>query len=278
MVELSIAQALFDGETPIARSADFLTEWENLAATMCAQFGPLPPEVICPEALFAKPFASKYVAVVQVAGPPAYSSLRFRFLILNKELFNLLSDPFAIAEKFPPNWDMRGSLPELDWPPEPLPKRTIAQLDHILKHGDGPFLLGASQTLVDGGKILLQRDAPDNKLLRDLWNLLPDSTRRNLWPATYAFSNALGFDAVVMPAVPERGLPGYLTEDQTRDYPESRYERDLQAAVESNDQRMLDRLLARRSSTETLWLAVIILVVGVSVIIISRLLVNLGVI
>jgi hypothetical protein len=60
----------------------------------------------------------------------------------------------------------------------------------------------------------------------------------------------------VLPEVPANGLPGYLTEDQARDYPESRYERELQTAVEANDQRTVDRLLARRTSAETLRLAI----------------------
>jgi hypothetical protein len=59
----------------------------------------------------------------------------------------------------------------------------------------------------------------------------------------------------VLPSIPEGGLPGYLTEDQARDYPESRYERELQMAVEHGDQRTVDRLFARRSSAETLRLA-----------------------
>src|SRR5260370_282778 len=67
-----------------------------------------------------------------------------------------------------------------------------------------------------------------------------------------------GCGVVASPAVPEGGAAGYLSEDQARDYPESHYERDLQVAVESKDQRALDRLLSRRSSTETLRLALLI--------------------
>ena len=58
-----------------------------------------------------------------------------------------------------------------------------------------------------------------------------------------------------MPKVPEGRIPGYLDEEQARDYPESRYERTLQVVVEAGDQAALDRLLARRSSVETLRLA-----------------------
>ena len=62
-------------------------------------------------------------------------------------------------------------------------------------------------------------------------------------------------------------LIGYArvsTEDQARDYPESRYERDLQSAVEAGDQRSVDALLARRSSAETLRMA-LWMVVGAAI-------------
>lgn len=277
MLDLSIAQLLVDGDNLLARSSKVTDDWITLALTISRQFGDPPPDVECPEALFAKPFGKKHVAVVQVAGPTTRPALRFRFLILGQELYNHLGDPFAIADRYPPEWNARGTLPDLDWPPQPLPPRTIEQLDAVLKNGDGPFLLGASQTLVDGGKILLKRDAPEPKLLRDLWALLPDSTRCHAWPATFAFSNELQFDVVATPAVPEAGIPGYLSEDQTRDYPDSRYERNLQIAIESGDQRSLDRLLTRRSSAETLRLAVIILVLGMGAVIVGSLLVKLGV-
>jgi hypothetical protein len=198
--------------------------------------------------LFATPFAGRRVAVVNVSGR------RFRFLILPRALYDVIPDPFAIAERFPPRWD--APLPTLEWPPEPLPKRTVGQLDAIFKHGDGPLLLGACQTLVDSGRIAIQRDRPDPKLCRDVWNLLPDSTQRQTWPATFAYSNALGLSLVILPQVPNGRLPGYLTEDQARDYPENRYERELQTAVEAGDQRTVDKMFARRTSAETLRLAI----------------------
>ena len=91
--------------------------------------------------------------------------------------------------------------------------------------------------------------------MRALWALLPDSTRRQTLVATFAYTIDLGFGLAVTPVMPDVGVAGYLTEDQARDYPESRYERELQTAVEHGDQRALDRLLARRSSAETLRLA-----------------------
>lgn len=246
MVPRSIAQAVVGDNGLTAHSDNFDDAWRPEAERIVEGFG-LPRWVMAPDALFAVPFGRRQVAVVSVSGR------RFRFLILPRALYQVIPDPFAIADRFPPRWD--GPLEALEWPSEPLPKRTVAELDHIFKHGDGPFLLGACQALVDSGRIAICRNQPDPGLCRDLWNLLPESTRRETWPATFAYSVALGFGLAVMPTIPEGGLPGYLTEDQARDYPESRYERELQTAVEHDDQRTVDKLLSRRSSAETLRLA-----------------------
>lgn len=246
MIPRAIAQAVVGDAGLIARSDDFDEDWRPEVERIVEGFG-LPRGTQAPERLFATPFGRRHVAVVSVAGR------RFRFLILPRPLYDAIPDPFAIAERFPPRWD--GPLDSLEWPPEPLPRRTVAQLDAVFKFGDGPLLLGTCQTLVDSGKVAFVRDQPQPALCRDLWNLLPDSTRRATWPATFAYSPALRFDLVVLPALPDGGLPGYLTEGQARDYPESRYERELQTAVEAGDQRAVDTLLARRTSVETLRLA-----------------------
>lgn len=255
MIARTIAQAVAGDGGLVAQSDDFHADWRPEVERIVEGFG-LPRGAAAPDCLFAVPFARRHVAVVSVGGR------RFRLLVLTQALYNVIPDPFAIAARFPPRWD--GPLESLEWPPEPLPRRTVAQLDGIFKHGDGPLLLGACQTLVDSGRIALRRDQPDPGLCRDLWNLLPDSTRRATWPATFAYSAALGFNLVVLPTIPEGGLPGYLSEDQARDYPESRYERELQTAVEAGDQRTVDTLFARRTSVETLRLA-LWMVLGASI-------------
>lgn len=251
MTDLSIQQALFDGEQLRARSAGFAAAWEPLALKLIRGFGPLPANDPIPEALFTRPFGIAHVAVVRVRGLGAH------FLILARELYAHLHDPFAIADRLAPDWTARGSLPDLAWPDELLPKRTIAQLDEVLKHGDGPFLLGAAQALVDGCKIVLERSAPAEASMRELWALLPASVRRGIWPATFAVRNDLHFDLLALPALAEGRLPGYLSEDQARDYPDSRYERHLQLAIETSDQPALDRLLSRKNTSEMIQLALI---------------------
>ncbi|HKA05648.1 MAG TPA: hypothetical protein VKD71_00230 [Gemmataceae bacterium] len=264
MIPRTIAQALFTEGRLVAESDDFDEASRPEAERIIEGFG-LPPGVSAPDSLFAVQFGRRQIAIVSVAGR------RFRFLVLARRLYDVIPDPFSIAERYPPQWENVRTLPTLEWPEEPLPRRTIEQLDAIFKNGDGPFLLGACQALVDSGRIALNRSEPDPKVCRDLWNLLPDSTRRHTWPATFAYSTALGFGLVVLPVVPESRMTGYMTEDQARDYPESRYERELQVAVEHNDQRTVDRLFARRSSAETLRLAIWIILAAVALSFVSRL-------
>jgi len=175
-------------------------------------------------------------------------------------------------------------LPALTIPAQPLPPRPVADVQQVLKrvkagafrededpeaagltveNAESPALLGGVQILVDGGKLVFVRPAPDQGLIRGLWTLLPDRLRSELWPATFAFSNALGFDALVVPIVKAgtEDYGGYLTEEQAADYPAGRYELNLQTAAESGDQAALDALLGRRGSRETLRLAIAMVVV-----------------
>jgi hypothetical protein len=142
----------------------------------------------------------------------------------------------------------------------------VEQIQGVLKGADAgkwmDLLLGGTQALVDGGRVLVQRAGPDEALLRGLWQLLPDRTRRDLWPASFAFSDELGFHAAAMPELPPdpRGLRH--TEDGLRDYPQSSYELDLQIAAEAGNQRELDRLFARRTTAEAIRLVLGIIVVA----------------
>jgi hypothetical protein len=143
---------------------------------------------------------------------------------------------------------------------EVLPERTLEQLDAILKRGDMSLLLGSVQALVDGNRVLLTRTEPAEQFVRELWQLLPDRTRCDLWPATFAFSDELGFHAAVGPTLPTpRHGVQVLPEDAIRDYPQSSYELSLQIAIESGDRVALKRLLARRSADDTIRLGLYII-------------------
>lgn len=207
---------------------------EEAARTTVARFGP--------------PADSVFVTTLD--GHPAVGqggATGFRFLLMSGPLAGL-GDPFAVSDRFPADWTARGELPQLEWPDEPLPPRAVGGLQAILKAGDAPLLLGAAQALLDGGRVRLDDPAD----VRRVWALLPDRTRAELRPATFAPDDALGFHLSAGPPV---ATPGVLHADQCRDYPEGRYELALQLAVENGDQAELDRLLARRSSRDTLRLA-----------------------
>jgi hypothetical protein len=254
MIVRTIEQALYTDLKLNARSDGFDEAWQEELERVIAGYG-LPTGITALPTLFTRPFADHKQLIASVRGRD------FHLLILDRDCYDVIPDPFIIAERFPPDWNAHNTLPTLEWPDEPLPKRTTEQLNEILKNGDGPFLLGGCQALVDSSRILLIREQPATELLRALWMLIPDSIRRQTTFATFAYSNELGFGLVVLPQPPNESPYGYLTEDQARDYPESRYERELQISVEMNDQRSLDKLLARKSSTEVLRFAVVLLFV-----------------
>jgi hypothetical protein len=274
--DLAIAQAVLvadaAGPRVVARSDDFPAAWEDAAATAAVRFGRRPPGVGCPAAVFAVPVGRTHVAVVQVAdlAPTPDPPLGFRFLILARKLYEALGDPFAIADRHPPDWSAKGTLPSLEWPPEPLPPRTVASVQHVMKTGDLPLLLGATQALIDGSRLLLVADTPRDDFCRGLWHLLPYRTRCELWPASFAFSAELGFHAVALPAAPDPWPVGYLTDEQARDYPEGRYELALQIAAEAGDQGELTRLFARRSSLDTIRLGLYLLAAAVVLAVASK--------
>jgi hypothetical protein len=267
---ISIEQAIFGGYGAEdyrcwARSSGFLEDWLPQAQRLCAGFGERPAGVDCPGCVFAQPLGRRHVAVVQVADLGAEQNWRpgplgFRLLILARADYSLLgADPFSLAERFPPPWQSRGDLPVLSM--EASPPRTVADVQQVLKRPDGPILLGGVQALVDGGRLVFQRPAPDTSLLQSLWALLPVSNRRELWPASFAFGNELGFDALVVSRPNGKAYAGYLIEEQAGDYPQGRYELSLQIAAEAGDQGELDSLFARRSRAQTWRLGLILLVV-----------------
>jgi hypothetical protein len=246
------------GVRVVANTEEFDTpEAERIAVL----FGKRPNNAACPLAHFACPFGKKQVAVVRVEDRPGPGEvLGFRFLVLSRELYRHLGDPFAVSDRFPPDWTASGLQQLMKWPSERLPERTLEQLDAILKHGDTGLLLGATQALVDGNRVLLKRSAPDEAFVRGLWQLLPDRTRADLWLASFAFSDELKFHLALLPELPpELGAPAPLTEEPVRDYPASRYELHLQIAVETGDRDGLRRLLARRTADDTIRLGFYIL-------------------
>jgi hypothetical protein len=272
MSDTAIEQAIYGNPEPggfrfLARSPGFRAEWLSEAERLCTGFGNRPKGIACPTCVFAQPFGPEHVAIVQVADLGTDDAHRpgaigFRLLVLRRELYeDLTGDPFLIADTFPPRWTDRDVLPVLSWPERAIPQRTVAEVQKVLKNGDSATLLGGVQALIDSGRLVFERPAPDTDLLRRIWLLLPTSTRSHLWPASFAFANTLGFDVLVVPRADLEQYAAYVREEQAGDYPEGRYELNLQIAAEAGDQAQLDSLFSRRSSAQTLRLGIILLVV-----------------
>ena len=278
-LDLSISQLLViadaAGPKAVARSTEFPFAWEDAALTACVRFGRRPLGVACPEAIFAVQVGKTHVAVVQVADQPGHDSLPlgFRFLIFDRKLYEALGgDPFLVADRFPPSWSKRGELELLHWLPEASPRRLVEDVQTMLKRGDTSLLLGGTQALLDGSRVLVAATDPAaGNLVRDVWKLLPERSRWELWPATFAFSVELGFHIAVLPELPTPFPEGHLTADQARDYPEGRYELALQTAIEAGDQAELERLFARRSSSDTLRLAATLFAMALVIAVVSKL-------
>ncbi len=174
-------------------------------------------------------------------------------------------------------------MPDLTWSAEPLPPRTVKDVQSVLRrvkasalrededpespdfertadNSESPAMLGGVQVLVDGGKLVFARPKGDLPLVEGLWTLLPATTRSKLWPASFAFSNDLGFDVVVLPRVRQAEIEGYTTEEQAANYPQGSYELALQIAAESGSQRDLDAVFQRRNSSEVLRMALMLLI------------------
>jgi hypothetical protein len=251
-----IEQALYGsrdaaGYRFLARSPGFRDDWLSEAERLCTDFGERPAGVECPGCVFALPFGPRHVAVVQAsdrgtddAGRPG--ALAFRILAVPRELYaGLGGDPFLIADAFPPP-DADGDLPALTWTANP-PPRTVEALRKVLDVPQSAVLLGGTQALLDGGRLVFERREPAENLVRSLWALLPTNSRCALWPATFVYANASRFDVAVVPRSDDPALATYVDEERAGDYPEGRYELALQMAVEGGDQERLDALLARRS-------------------------------
>jgi hypothetical protein len=273
-----IEQALYGSDGAgyrfLARSPGFRDEWLPAAERLCTGFGERPPGVSCPACLFVQPFARGLVAIVQAADRGADSAgrpgtLGFYLLILPRSLYHdLHADPFHMVAHLPPPWDSRGELPALAWTAGPPAPRTVAMLQKVLDVSHSATLLGGAQALLDGAGLVFERSGPDAAIVQSVWSLVPAAERVRLWPATFRFGNADAFDVVVVPPKYGPDSPRYLTEEQAGDYPEGRYELDLQIAVEAGRQADIDALLNRRSRRQTFALTLALLFAILSVLLV----------
>lgn len=263
-IDLTISQALLlsdsSGVRVVAKSDDFPFAWEEEAVRLVEAFGPRPDGVAVPAALAFLSFGKKHTTVVQYADQPG--GFGFRLMVLNRKLSDAIADPFAVADRFPPDWSARGSLPPLSWPPDSMPERAVEEIAALMAP-DQPFYLGAIQSLLDGVRIAVPRPAPDDTVPRALWQLLPYRERSHLAFATFAFRPDERLNLAVLPTLPDPLPFGWVSEAKCGDHPPGVYEVALQLATEGRNQRQMDRLLHRRSSKDTLRLALILIGVAV---------------
>jgi hypothetical protein len=270
MPDLSIEQALAEANAVVARSPGFSEAWDAEFLRLAEAFGRPADGEYLTKCVFARPLARGRVAVIAAAAEGHPPVLRFHCLALPTELYAALGDPFVISDRLPPPWGERVVLATLAWLEDEVPARSVAQVQRVLNEDDGPTLLGAAQAIVDGGRVVFERPFPAPDLMHRLWTLLPDSTRAEVWPASYAFGPRLDVQAVVVPKADPAEFAGYLTEPNAGDYPEGKYELNLQIAAEAGDQAGIDRVLARRSSRQTVRLAVLLLVGAIAAAVAAR--------
>lgn len=231
-----------------------------------------PAQTECPVGLLAQPLGSQHVVVARfrpASSPGAGASPAtwlIHVLVIPAGMYQEYgADPFFLAENQPAIWDCSGDLPVLDLTFGPPPHRTVRQIRAILdtEPEKTQTLLGGVQALIDGGRLVFQRAAPEVSIIRDLWNLLPYPSRAEIWPCTFLPGDPRRYHIVSTPGPTSAGFDHYLTEEQMGDYPEGRYERALQEAAEQEDQVELNGLFARRGRTQTLRLAWMLLAVFV---------------
>ena len=265
----------------LARSPGFRDEWLEPARDLCTRFGDRPTGVACPEALLVVPLDQhkRQQAIIRVAdqgeeetGRPG--ALLFRLLIVPQPLYvQLGADPFRLDETYEPDWQARQVLPSLPCTLSPPLLPTVERLARILDVAPErtAWLLGSAQILVDGGKVWLERPLPETRLVRELWELLPYSTRAELRLATFCFGNAHQLHLAVAPPQRRGEFVHFTPEEAAGEYPEGHYELALQTAVESGDQAGLEALLLRRSRRQTWQMGLLLLLVMVVVAFLSRL-------
>jgi hypothetical protein len=245
-------------------SPSFDPLWQSKVLTLCEAFSADPPDGPLPSALFVQRLDRRHAVIVRTQASSQSRACVQCFHVLVEEFSayaSLHCDLFAIAEKSEPNWNAVHELPDFEWRSPTPERRTVADVQQVLKRDNGPELLGGCQALLDGSQLLFIRENADGMVIRDLWTLLPYGNRLELLPATFAWNNNLRFDVVVANAGKAANFQGYLTEEQAGGYPEGRYELSLQTAAEAEDQASLDILFTRRSRREMWRIGILLMAV-----------------
>jgi len=165
-------------------------------------------------------------------------------------------DPFAVVRTLQPVQNS-GHLQPLELP-QRLEAFTIQQLQARLVAQDQATLLGAAQALLDGSRVAFPAENAAD-ICETLWLMLPYRERTNFSFCTACAAPLEGYKFLGLVDAAAERPPGLLRSDKLADYPEGRYEAQLQWALEHADDNEYQRLMQRRTSAETLRLAMTLL-------------------
>ena len=245
-------------------SPSWVTEWQPELQDIVQSFGTRPAGIRCPNAVFSYPISNRRVVCVRVGDLGDDENqpigLGFQLVVMKQAEYDAIGgNPFRMFMDAPIIWLANSALPDFIAAVS-MNMDDLQVLAKAYQRPESAFILGGCQAILDGNRLVIEKPEPATDLLADLWTLLPFSERSDHWPASFAFSNVLRFDVVVLPKLtPTESDSGYLTFEQTEQYPEGRYESTLQWAIESGDQLIAHRLLLRRSRRQTFKLGLYLL-------------------
>ena len=265
MAGLVLEQAVYRGPRPgqyklLGLSPGFQEAFQSEPLRLCDGFGERPAGVACPGVCsrnrWGRSTSRSYRSRTSRTASWGFTSWSSRVAYRG-----LGGDPF-----FSPVGSRRPGTKQdrcpLDWSDEAIPARAMEHVCRILQRDDGPNLLGGSQGRWTAAGSCSSACSGDGFAPRP-WALLPTSTRSELWPASFAFGNALGFHTLVTPRAEGPEFEGYLTDEQAGDYPKAATSWPCSLPPRRATSRELERLFARRSRAETFRLGVMILAASV---------------
>lgn len=234
------------GVRVVARGDGISLATEEHALKLAVAFGQGPGEVASVLAVDDHDKRSRLVGSVRSIAP---GTLAFRFAVVAIEEYPKV-DPFHLAELLAKQSEKAGSIESEPSPPE---RREVRRAAEILKAGDSPLILGAVQVLLDGGRFAVPLAEAGEGFIARVRQLMPYRSLDEMTFATQAFSAELPVDAMVLPEAVS--VPGLFVAEALRCYPNGRYEQAMLLACEQGDQAEFDRLLCRKTGTDTLKLA-----------------------
>jgi len=185
------------GYAILASSPGCRPEWLTDLRAVCQRYGERPAGGAEAQAFFALPLSSGPWAIIGV-GPQGVDdqgrpgALAFHALFLDPRDYRRAGgNPFPFTPLLRNDWTIATqTLSAGTW---------IAESPEPLHSVDQPRAIRIASALSQGQRIALQAAAPIDDLAREVWQLLPETTRARLSLATWAYGNGNQFDLVALP-------------------------------------------------------------------------------